>query len=251
MLIPRMRNWVATNYPGTKIGITEYNWGADDFMNGATAEADILGIFGRESLDLATRWTAPNAGTPAYNAFKFYRNYDGNKSTFGDVNAHCVVPNPDELSAFSAVRSSDGALTVMVINKDLTNETPALISITNFSGKTTAQVWQMTAAHTNAILRLADVSVTSGVISNSLPPQSVTLFIVPASTTNTNPPMLHFSGQTLWLNGVSGSKYIFQSSNNLRLWTNISTNTLTSNSFSIPITFSNLSQQYFRTVLSP
>jgi hypothetical protein len=109
----------------------------------------------------------------------------------------------------------------------------------------------MTAAHTNAILRLADVSVTSGVISNSLPPQSVTLFIVPASTTNTNPPMLHFSGQTLWLNGVSGSKYIFQSSNNLRLWTNISTNTLTSNSFSIPITFSNLSQQYFRTVLSP
>ena len=28
-LIPRMKSWVATNYPGTKIGITEYNWGAE------------------------------------------------------------------------------------------------------------------------------------------------------------------------------------------------------------------------------
>jgi hypothetical protein len=251
MLIPRMRNWVATNYPGTKIGITEYNWGADDFMNGATAEADILGIFGRESLDLATRWTAPNTGTPAYNAFKMYRNYDGNKSTFGDVNARSVVPNPDELSAFSAVRSSDGALTIVVINKDLTNQTPALILITNFTGKAAAQVWQMTSAHTNAILRLTDVCVTSQAITNSLPPQSVTLFVVPASTVNTNPPTLHFSGQNLWLSGTPGSQFIFQASSNLLRWTSISTNTLTSNSFSIPITFSNVSQQYFRTIQAP
>jgi len=139
----------------------------------------------------------------------------------------------------------------MIINKDLTNQTPALISMTNFTGKSTAQVWQMTAAHTNAILRLADVSVTSNVISNSLPPQSVTLFIVPASTTNTNPPTLHFSGENLWLNGTPGSKFIFQSSRNLLQWISISTNTLTSNSFSIPITFSNLSQQYFRTIQAP
>src|SRR6185369_12891106 len=44
MLIPRMKRWVATNYPGTLTGITEYNWGADEHMNGATAQADILGI---------------------------------------------------------------------------------------------------------------------------------------------------------------------------------------------------------------
>ena len=55
-LIPRMTNWVATNYPGTKIGITEYNWGGETSMNGATAQADILGIFGRLGVDL------PHAG---------------------------------------------------------------------------------------------------------------------------------------------------------------------------------------------
>ena len=183
MLIPRMKNWV-TNYPGTRIGITEYNWGADDYMNGATAQADVLGIFGREGLDLAARWTVPNTGTPAYNAFKLYRNYDGRNSVFGNVNARCTVPNPDELSAFSAVRSSDGALTIMVINKDLTNVTPAVISFTNFTGKATAQVWRMTSANTNAILQLPNASIISNVLSNNVPPQSITLFVVPASTNN-------------------------------------------------------------------
>jgi len=63
-LIPRLKSWVAAYYPGTKIGITEYNWGAEGHMNGATAQADIFGIFGRESLDVGTRWTTPDASTP-------------------------------------------------------------------------------------------------------------------------------------------------------------------------------------------
>ncbi len=51
-----MRDWVKKSYPGTKTAITEYNWGALDSMNGALAQADVLGIFGRERLDLATLW---------------------------------------------------------------------------------------------------------------------------------------------------------------------------------------------------
>ena len=48
---------------------------------------------------------------------EIYRNYDGNLSTFGDTSVSAAVANPDYLSSFAAVRSSDGALTVMVINK--------------------------------------------------------------------------------------------------------------------------------------
>jgi len=48
-LIPRLRNWVNTYYyAGTPIAITEYNWGAEGHINGATTQADIYGIFGRE-----------------------------------------------------------------------------------------------------------------------------------------------------------------------------------------------------------
>jgi len=64
-LIPRLKQWAAQYYPGTPVGINEYNWGAEDHINGATAQADVLGIFGREGLDLATRWTTPAAGGSA------------------------------------------------------------------------------------------------------------------------------------------------------------------------------------------
>jgi len=107
MLIPRMSNWVTTYYPGTKIGITEYNWGAEPYMNGATAQADIQGIFGRQGLDLATRWTIPASTTPTYLAMKIYRNYDSQGHTFGDTSVLAGGPDPDNVSVFAAQRSSD------------------------------------------------------------------------------------------------------------------------------------------------
>lgn len=80
-MIPRMRDWVNSNYPGTKLAISEYNWGAMQYMNGALAQADV-GIFGREGVDLATLWIHWNdpltLTSPATFAFRMYRNYDGN-----------------------------------------------------------------------------------------------------------------------------------------------------------------------------
>ena len=179
MLIPRMKNWVATYYPGTKIGITEYNWGAEDHINGATTQGDILGIFGREGLDLATRWTTPPASTPTYKAMKIYRNYDGNKSAFGDTSVNATGPNPDYVSVYAAIRSSDGAMTIMVINKQLWAIALPTINLANFYPAGTAQVWQLTAA--NSITRLSDLTFTGTTITNALPPQSLTMYVVPAA----------------------------------------------------------------------
>ncbi len=248
MLIPRMKNWVATNYPGTKIGITEYNWGAEPSISGATAQADILGIFGREGLDLATRWTTPATNTPTYLAMKLYRNYDGNKSTFGSTSILTVVPNPDELSAFGAVRTSDGAMTLMVINKDLYNASPITADITNFDAAGTAQRWQLTSA--NVINQLVNISLTNGVLSDTLPAQSITLFVLPAFAMG--PFSLRIgasnsSGQVaLWLDGQAGQTYLLQSSANLVNWSAVSTNTLSSNSFEIFLATTNSTRMYYR-----
>ena len=169
-LIPRLKSWVA-GY-GLEIGITEYNWGAEEHMNGATAQADILGIFGREGLDLAARWTTPATGTPVYDAIRLYRNYDGAKSSFGDVSVRATVPNPDEVAAFAAVRSSDRALTIMLINKQLDSSAAITLDIANFTASSTER-WELTSA---GIHRAADVSGTS----LTLPAQSVTLLVVHA-----------------------------------------------------------------------
>ena len=90
-MIPRMKNWVAGNYPGTRLAISEYNWGALDHINGALAQADVLGIFGREGVDLATLWEPPTTTQPGAFAFRMYRNYDGNKSTFGETSVAAVA----------------------------------------------------------------------------------------------------------------------------------------------------------------
>ncbi|HEX7251824.1 MAG TPA: glycoside hydrolase family 44 protein [Thermoanaerobaculia bacterium] len=178
-LIPRLRGWVAADYSGTKTAITEYNWGAEGHINGATTQADILGIFGREGLDLATRWTTPDPSTPTYKAIRLYRNYDGHLSTFGDVHVRAIAPDPDTLSAFAAERRSDGALTVMVVHKRMSGGTPVTLSLAGFNAKGGVQVWQLTAA--NSITRLADLTVSSNTVSTSVPPQSITLFVIPAS----------------------------------------------------------------------
>lgn len=177
-LIPRMKQWVNQYYPGTKIGITEYNWGGEASINGATALADVLGIFGREGLDMATYWTAPNTNTPAYLAMKLYRNYDGAKSTFGDTSVSDVAPNPDNISSFAALRSSDGAMTIMVINKQLNTDTDVLLNVSHFSGAGSAKAYQLTSAGT--ITQLGDYPYQNGGLEAYLPAQSVTLFVIPA-----------------------------------------------------------------------
>jgi len=178
MLIPRMKNWVATYYPGTKIGITEYNWGAESHINGATTQADILGIYGREGLDLATRWTTPPSSSPTYKAMKMFRNYDGNKSCFGDISVGAAGPNPDNVSPYAAVRSADGALTLMVINKQLTAAAAATVNLANFIPAGIGQAWQLTAA--NSITRLSDISFSGATFTSTVPAQSITLFVLPA-----------------------------------------------------------------------
>jgi hypothetical protein len=113
-LIPNLKSWVKQYYPGLKTAITEYNWGDEPNLNGATTQADVLGIFGREALDMGTRWTVPANPSPTYLSMQIYRNYDGNNSTFGDASVYAGVADPDYLSSFAGLRSSDHALTVMV-----------------------------------------------------------------------------------------------------------------------------------------
>ena len=147
-------------------------------LGGATAQADILGIFGREGLDMATRWTTPKADTPTYKAMKLYRNYDGRKSGFGETSVRATVPNPDTLSAFAALRAGDGALTVMVINKTPDAAAPVALALANFVPQGSIQVWQLTAA--NTIARQKDLPASGSTLRLTVPAQSITLLILPA-----------------------------------------------------------------------
>jgi hypothetical protein len=176
-VIPRLKGWIAADYyEGTPVAITEYNWGAENHINGATTQADIYGIFGREGLDMATRWTVPDASTPTFKAMQMYRNYDGANSGFGETSVSASAPSPDDLSAFAALRK-DKTLTVMVINKDLSGSTPVKLSLAHFKKAGTAQVWRLTSS--NAIQHLSDIAWSKAALNDTAPAQSITLYVMP------------------------------------------------------------------------
>jgi hypothetical protein len=139
----------------------------------------VLGILGREGVDVANRWVSPQPGTPTYKAFQMYRNYDGRKSGFGETSVSAAAPQPDQLSAFAAQRARDKALTVMLVNK-MAAASSTSVQLANFSAAPKAAVYQLTA--TNAIARLGDATVSGGQTLLSLPAQSITLLVVPRGT---------------------------------------------------------------------
>jgi hypothetical protein len=176
-LIPRMHEWVDANYPGTKLAITEYNWGALDHINGALAQADVLGIFGREGLDLATLWGPPAADEPGAFAFRMYRNYDGEGSQFGNVSVQASSSDQGQLAIYAARRSSDGALTLMIINKTagaLTSE----VTLADFLPQPVAQLYRYSAANLKAIVQEGDQAVMAGGFTATFPANSITLVVV-------------------------------------------------------------------------
>jgi hypothetical protein len=235
MLIPRMSNWVATYYPGTKIGVTEYNWGAESYMSGATAQADILGIFGRQGLDLATRWETPAANTPTYLAMKIYRNYDGKLSTFGDTSVLANAQNPDNVAVFAAQRSADEALTIVAVN--------------NFTGTGNAQVWQLNPS--NVIARLPDVNYAGGALQTTVPNQSVTMFVLPPSSVlNIKAAPQSTNGQFQFsVTGEIGRSFLLQSSTDLSQWTTVSNSTISGANVSFVLS-AGANAEFYRAVLT-
>jgi hypothetical protein len=184
-LIPRMHDWVDTHYPGTKLAITEYNWGALDHINGALAQADVLGIFGREGLDLATLWAGPEFDDPGAFAFRLYRNYDGQGGKFGDTAVSASSSDQAQLSVYAARRTGDGALTVIVINKSGAEQT-AVVNIAGFPHTGVAQVFRYSPANLNQIVSLANQPMSGGSFTATFPTNSMTLFVLPFAFTPTD-----------------------------------------------------------------
>lgn len=205
-LIPRFRQWIASDYPGTKLAIGEYNWGGLKSLNGALAQADVLGIFGREDVDLAALWAPPAVNQPGAYAFRIYRNYDGHGASYGETWVRSSSADQSQLAIYGAQRTSDNALTLMVVNKTGASQTSTL-SLANFLPAATAQIYTYSSANLNAIVRQPDQAVTSAGFSHTYAANSITLLVLApaaisiASLAPDNGPVA--GGTVLTINGAN------------------------------------------------
>ena len=186
-LIPRMRRWVDANYRGTGLGITEYNFGGLESLNGALTQADILGILGREDVRLATLWAPGTASQPWAFAFRMFRGPGGSGSRFGTTSVLARSfrasspsrPNggQDSLSVYAAERS-DRTLTVVVINKS-SSALRSSLTLSGASFASHARVWRYDGTDLHHIRQLAQAPVSAGVMRLTYPASSITLLVIP------------------------------------------------------------------------
>jgi len=174
-LIPRLKRWVAQCYPGLQIGITEYNWGGEDDISGALALADILGVYGREGLDLGCYWMYPKRGSLAAKAYAIYRNVDGAGAAFGDQAldvAWSGLPiRHENVSLYAARDATQRVVTVVAVNK---SALPRTVRLT-FAGIAiaTGKSYAITAC-TNGIQSMTNSPVVQGATAQlELAPRSI------------------------------------------------------------------------------
>jgi glycosyl hydrolase family 44 len=181
--IPRMRAIVNMIYPGTPLSFTEWNAaiaGESDFST-ALGDADAYGIFGRERMYLASRWTAPVSMNPNYQALKLYRNYDGQHHTFESTSvADTNSALPNLFSSYAALDSTGTTMTVMVLNKAPGTTYAGQFAINGF---TPAQVTKYILSQKNPTTIVASTQ-QAWSSTMSFAPYSATLLVVTGSMAN-------------------------------------------------------------------
>jgi hypothetical protein len=191
-LIPRLKKQIADHYSGTKLAFAEWNYGGDAHISGGIATADVLGIFGRDSVDLACNWYANPDFIFRDGAYQVFRNYDSKGSKFGDTNVSATATDPALSSIYAATdKSNSQRLTMVVINKD-TAPHVAKVTITADTKYKSAQVYILSTAAQDTYNKAAHpqgaasvTTTTANEFSISLPAQSVAM-VVP-STESTAP----------------------------------------------------------------
>ena len=153
-LLPRLRTQIADHYPGTRLAVSEYFYGRAGDISGGIAQADVLGVFGREGVyaaalwPQANPWAAPYAGSGArafayaFGAFRMYLDYDGAGGRFGDVGLDATTSDVAASSVYASL-DARGRVVIVAINKRRTAQ-PARIAVTGPVTLRTAHVYTLT-----------------------------------------------------------------------------------------------------------
>jgi mannan endo-1,4-beta-mannosidase len=117
-LLPWLQKEIAQFYPGTKLAISEYEFGGSKDISGGLALVDVLGVFGKYGVYMANLW-GPIDGYVA-SAFKLFRNYDGYNSSFGNIGIATTTTDVENTSIYASRRKyrNKEIVHLIILNKN-------------------------------------------------------------------------------------------------------------------------------------
>jgi hypothetical protein len=130
-LLPREQSLIDQYNPGTKIGISEYQFGAGDHISGGVAEADALGVFGQQGVFAANWWPDGTSGSFVNSAFNMYLNYDGRGSKFGNTSIQATNSSIATTAVYASQDAGNPNRMVIVLVNRTNSTATANLNITN------------------------------------------------------------------------------------------------------------------------
>jgi hypothetical protein len=176
-LLPRLQAKIDKQYPGTKLSISEYNYGAGGDISGGIAQADVLGVFGREGLYAASVWLVSASNDFLWAGFAMYRNYDGAGATFGDTSIAATSSAVESTSIYASVFAADPSRIVAVAINKANAPVAADIALAHPTPLGTADVYTLTAASATPTLGTALAATGANTFSYEMPARSVTTLV--------------------------------------------------------------------------
>ena len=176
-LLPRLREKIDKYYPGTKLAMTEYYYGGGDHISGGIAQADVLGILGREGVFAAALWhMGRTQDRYIHAAFAMFRNYDGQQGAFGDTGLGVTGGDPARASLYASLDAQKRPVLVAI------NKTEAALSLRvelkDLPKAKSAGVFRLTAADAKPAAQ-PDLAIPDpAALSLDLPPLSVSTYVL-------------------------------------------------------------------------
>jgi hypothetical protein len=178
-LLPWLSGKIRAHYAGTKLAITEYNYGGSNAISGAIAQADVLGLFGRNGVYASANWGLYAGAKAQLAGFKSFINYDRAGSKFGDQGLFVTGEKASENSVYAAADSTvPGRYTIVVINKTV-GVTPFKLLMSGFLIRSSKAYAIVEGQYDTPFITGASSS--GDTVKFSAPPQSVTTIQVIAT----------------------------------------------------------------------
>jgi len=171
-LIPRLKDWVSANYPGLRVSLGEWSFGAENHISGALATAEALGRFGQQGLYSAFYWLGPKKETATFWAFRAFRNFDGAGGHFEDFSL--PTRESKDISMFASRDASAKHVVAVLINRDAVFAEVATVSLGSCGSVRTERRFEYRSGSSRLEERAGD-SPHSDRVSAVLPPYSITV----------------------------------------------------------------------------
>jgi hypothetical protein len=176
-LLPWLQKKIDDNYPGTKLGFTEYYYGGGNHISGAIAQADVLGVFGREGVFLANLWELSDQTEMINAGMRAFTSYDGAGARFGDVSVQAQTSDVERATVYASFDEANPSRTVIVAINKSAGPLTAAVSMAAYGNYKSVDVFQLTSAKADLVQAAAVTPSATNAFLYEMPALSVSVLV--------------------------------------------------------------------------